>query len=433
MNKILILESTTHYALTVLQMVLELKHMKALKCRECGREYPLAKIYVCEECFGPLDVTYDYAAIELDKRTFLDRPKTVWRYSELLPIVDSSNIIDIGAGYTILRKADRLGQSVGLNKVYVKDDTVNPTYSFKDRPATVAVSKALEFGAKAVGCASTGNLAAATAAHAAKAGLPCYIFVPADIESNKILQAMIYGAEIVAVKGTYDDANRLAAQAAEVYDWAFVNINIRPYYVEGSKTLAFEVCEQLNWNAPDHVIVPMASGALLCAINKGFDEFRKIGLIEKKRVRVTGVQPQGCSPIVQAYESKSDEVVPIQHPNTVAKSLAIGDPGDGVYAAKRIRESGGTAVSVSDFEIVEAIKLLAETEGIFSEPAGAVTVAALRRLAETGAISKDERVVCYVTGNGLKATEAVLGSVARPIEIEPRLDVLDTAIKARGL
>jgi threonine synthase len=369
-------------------------------------------------------VVYDYDSIELDKKSFQDRPKTVWRYFELLPICDKKNIVDLGAGYTILHRCTGLAKALGLRTLYVKDDTVNPTYSFKDRPSTVAVSKALEFGAKAVGCASTGNLAAAVAAHAAKAGLPCYVFVPADIELNKIVQASTYGARIVAVKGTYDDANRLAAQAAEAYDWAFANINIRPYYVEGSKTLAFEVCEQLGWERPDHVIVPVASGALLCAIWRGFKEFEQLDLIDDTQVKVTGAQPSGCAPVVSAFKSNTLDIDPIEYPDTIAKSLAVGDPGDGAYAVKTIRESGGVAESATDAEILDAIELLAKTEGIFAEPAGGVTVAVLKKLVESGEISPDEKVVCYVTGNGLKATETILHNISKPVEIEPKLESL---------
>jgi len=369
-------------------------------------------------------VVYDYDYVQLKKDSFSDRPKTVWRYRELLPIEDTSKIVDLGAGHTILHRCDRLAKSLGLKNLYVKDDTVNPTYSFKDRPATVAVSKALEFGAEAVGCASTGNLAAAMAAHAAKAGLPCYVFVPADTELDKTLQAATYGARVIAVKGTYDEANRLAAQASEVYDWAFANINIRPYYVEGSKTLAFEVCEQLGWRAPDRVIVPMASGALLCAIWRGFKEFERLDLINGLDTRLTGAQPEGCSPIVRALKSGSSDVQPIEHPSTIAKSLAIGDPGDGVYAVKAIRESGGTAESATDRETLDAIHLLAKTEGIFSEPAGGVTIAVLRKLVESGGISPDEEVVCCVTGSGFKAAETILESTPKPVEIEPTLEAL---------
>ncbi|MGC8962279.1 MAG: threonine synthase, partial [Candidatus Bathyarchaeia archaeon] len=277
---------------------------------------------------------------------------------------------------------------------------------------------------KVVGCPSTGNLAAATAAHAAKAGLPCYILIPYDVEQLKVVQASMYGAKIIKINGTYDDANRVAAQASEEYGWAFVNIDLRPYYVEGSKTLAFEVCEQLNWEPPDHVIVPMASGALLCAIHRGFKELMELGLIPRHKIKITGVQPEGCAPIVQAYHSNSSYVMPIDTPNTIAKSLAIGDPGDGIYAAKSIRESGGTAVSVSDREIMEGIKLLAGKEGVFTEPAGGVTIAALKKLIDSGLISRDEHVVCYVTGNGLKTVEALKDSLQYPPVIEPKLEAL---------
>ncbi len=311
--------------------------------------------------------------------------------------------------------------------MYAKNDSVNPTFSFKDRPASVAASKAVEFNAKAFGAASTGNLAAAVAAHAAKAGLPCYVFVPADVEPGKIVQASTYGAKIVAVKGTYDEANGLAAQAAETYDWAFANINLRPYYVEGSKTLAFEVCEQLGWETPDHVVVPMGSGALLSAIQRGFNQFKELNLIEDKKVKVSGAQPSGCAPIVKAFKSNSKDVLPIEYPDTIAKSLAVGDPGSGFEAIKTIRQSGGTAESATDAEIVEAIKILARTEGIFTEPAGGVTVAVLKKLIESGDISPDEKVVCYITGNGLKATQSILPHVPKPVEIEPNLKSFEKA------
>ncbi len=400
--------------------------MKHLKCRECGKEYPPTLVYACEECFGPLDVVYDYDSVALNKNSFIHRQKSLWRYFELLPVNDKSKIIDLGAGYTPLHKSRRLGEILGLKNLYIKDDTGNPTNSFKDRPATVAVSKALEFNAKAVGCASTGNLAAATAAHAAKAGLPCYIFAPADIEPNKIVQTSAYGARIIAVRGTYDDANRLAAQAAEAYNWAFLNINVRPYYVEGSKTLALETCEQLDWQPPDHVIIPVASGALLCAISRGFKQLEQLGLIDHANVKITGAQPLGCAPIVEAFKENADEVKPVEYPDTIAKSLAIGDPGDGIYAIEKIRESRGFAESASDAETVDAIQLLAKTEGIFTEPAGGVPIAVLKKLAEFGEISPDEKVVCYITGNGLKTPETILNSLPKPIEIEPKLESIAT-------
>jgi len=334
----------------------------------------------------------------------------------------------LGAGYTILHKSQRLAKLLGIKDLYFKDDTVNPTYSFKDRPATVGVSKALEFGVEAVGCASTGNLAGATAAHAAKAGIPCYIFVPVGIELNKIVQASTYGAKIIVVKGTYDDANRLAAQAAENHNWALLNINIRSYYVEGSKTLAYEVCEQLDWNPPDHVIVPTASGALLCAISKGFKEFCELGLIKENRVKISCAQPYGCSPIVSAFKTGSSEILPVEHPETIAKSLAIGEPGDGAYTLRTVQETGGSAESVTDSEIVNAIQLLAKTEGIFTEPAGGVALATLKKLVGQGDISPDEKIVCYITGNGLKTTETLLNHIPKPVEVEPKIELLATAV-----
>ena len=342
-----------------------------------------------------------------------------------------SKTVDLGVGYTPLHKAERLGKTLGLKDLYIKDDTVNPTYSFKDRPVAVAVSKALEFHAEAIGCASTGNLAAASAAHAAKAGLPCFVFIPVDTEHNKIVQIAAYGATILAIDGTYDEANRLAVQVAEEYNWVFPNLNVRPYYVEGSKTLAFEVCEQLDWEPPDHVIVPTGSGALLCAIGKGFDEFKKLGLIDDTKIKITCAQPSGCSPIVTAFKNGAQVVTPLEHPNTIAKSLAIGDPGDGVYALTRVRDSHGFAESVTDDEIVEGINLLAKTEGVFTEPAGGVAVAVLKKLVDEGRARRDETIVCYITGNGLKTTEAITTTMSRPIEIQPNLDSFQSAVTVK--
>ena len=304
----------------------------------------------------------------------------------------------------------------------MKDDTVNPTNSFKDRPSAVAISKAREFGAKAVGCPSTGNLAASVAAHAAKAGLPCYVFIPYDTELTKVLQAAAYGAIIVAVKGTYDEANRLAAQAAEAFGYAFANINLRPFYVEGSKTMAFEIIEQLGWTTPDAVVVPLGSGALMLAIKRGFEQFRLLGLIDDKPIRLIGAQASGCAPIADAFKAGDEDVTPIEHPNTIAKSLAIGDPGDGYYVLKAIRESRGYAESASDEEILDAIKLLAQTEGVFAEPAGGVTIAVLKKLLVSGTIRRDETVVCCVTGNGFKAADTIQKAVAKPVLIEPSVE-----------
>src|SRR5574341_953491 len=392
--------------------------VRALKCRECGKDYEPRLKYVCDECFGPLDVVY--GSIKVTKETFASREKTYWRYFELLPIADKTNIVSLSAGFTPLQKADRLAQELGLKNLYIKNDSVNPTFSFKDRPAGVAVSKAKEIKLKSVGCASTGNLASATAAHAAKASLPCYIFAPNDIEPAKIWQALAYGAEFIGVDGTYDDANRLATQIADSKGMCVGNVNMRPYYVEGSKTLAFEVAEQLEWQVPDHLVIPVASGAMLNSICKGFEELHELNLLNGiGNLKVTAAQGKGCAPIVDAFKRNSDEIIPVEHPETIAKSLAIGDPGDGLYALKRLRQYHGFAEDPGDQEIIDAIILLAKTEGIFTEPAGGVAVAALRRLVEEGKIDKSESVICYVTGNGLKATEAIMGAIPKPKIVRP--------------
>jgi threonine synthase len=392
--------------------------IKSLKCRECGKEYDPQFRYVCEDCFGPLDVLYK--DVKVDKATFEPREKTYWRYFELLPIADKSNIISLNAGLTPLQRADRLGNSLGLKSLYVKNDSVNPTFSFKDRPAGVAVSRAKETGLKAVGCASTGNLASATAAHAAKAGLPCYIFAPSDLEHVKIAQALSYGAEFVAVEGTYDDANRVASIIGDSKGIGVVNINMRPYYVEGSKTLAYEVAEQLGWKIPDNLIIPVGSGAMLNAICKGFEELHSLGLIDNpERMKIIAAQPHGCAPVVDAFKRNSDEVIPVERPETIAKSLAIGDPGDGIYVLKRLKQYNGIAEEANDAEISDSILLLARTEGIFTEPAGGVSVAVLRKLVEEGKIARDESTVCYVTGNGLKTTEAIIGLLPKLTAVKP--------------
>jgi threonine synthase len=360
--------------------------------------------------------------IKITRQEISQRPKSIWRYWELLPLNDYSSAVELGTGLSILHKATNLGKQLGLNNLYIKDDTVNPTNSFKDRPASVAISKAKEFGAAAVGCPSTGNLAASVAAHAAKAGLPCYIFIPSNTELTKVLQASIYGAHIIAVNGTYDQANRLAAQAASHYNWAFANINLRSYYVEGSKTLAFEICEQLGWETPDSIIIPLGSGALLCAIYRGLNQFKKIGLIEDKPTKLIGVQAEGCSPIEKSFKAGLDDVIPIEHPKTLAKSLAIGDPGDGYYVLKYIKETNGTVVAVTDQEIIEAIRLVAEKEGIFTEPAGGVTIAALKKLAGKNYFDSSEKVICAVTGSGFKATDTIQKAITKPVFIEPSLE-----------
>jgi len=395
-----------------------------LVCRECNKEYTPILRHICDECFGPLDTVYDYDSIDLTPNSFTDRVKSLWRYIELLPLNDPDKAVDLGAGFTPLQKSIGLGERLGLKNLFIKNDSVNPSFSFKDRPATVAVSKSLEFNLNAVGCPSTGNLAAATAAHAARAQLPCYIFVPSDIEPNKIVQASAYGAQVVAVKGTYDDANRMLTQAADMYKIGVVNVNIRSYYVEGSKTLGFEVAEQLGWEAPDHVIVPTASGALLCAIKKGFDELVEVGLLDDCGTKITAAQGAGCAPIVDAIKKGKDFITPIETPRTLAKSLAIGDPGDGIYALNTIKDSKGFAEDPVDQEIRDGIRLLAKSEGIYTEPAGGVSIAALKRLIDDGNIDRDENVVCYVTGNGLKTPEAISSQLPKPIVVEPNIQSL---------
>ena len=399
-----------------------------LQCRECKKEYDSTFKYICDECFGPLDVHYDF--VPLTKDTFTNREQTYWRYFELLPINDKSNIVSISAGMTPLVKAEKLGKKIGLDNLYIKNDSVNPTFSFKDRPAGVAISKAKEFGLSSVGCASTGNLASATAAHAAKAGLPCYVFAPSDIEHAKITQALSYGAQYIAVDGTYDDANRIAAQVGDSKGVGIVNINMRSYYVEGSKTLAYEVAEQLNWQVPDQLIVPTGSGAMLNAICEGFEELETVSLTtETAKMHMNCAQPHGCAPIVSAFKSNSTTVTPVENPDTVAKSLAIGDPGDGRYVLKRLKQYNGIAEESNNNEILDAILLLAKTEGIFTEPAGGVSVAVLKKMVDDGRIDRDETTVCYVTGNGLKATESLMEILPKPQLMQPDLAKISAVVK----
>ena len=375
-----------------------------------------------------MDVHYDFPS--LTKDTFANREQTYWRYFELLPITDKSNIVSISAGMTPLVKAEKLGKAIGLNNLYIKNDSVNPTFSFKDRPAGVAVSKAKEFGLGSVGCASTGNLAAATAAHAAKAGLPCYIFAPSDIEHAKITQALSYGSHYIAVDGTYDDANRIAAQVGDSKGVGIVNINMRSYYVEGSKTLAYEVAEQLNWQVPDQLIVPTGSGAMLNAICKGFEELETVSLVNQvSQMHMNCAQANGCAPIVTAFKKNSTDVVPVESPDTVAKSLAIGDPGDGRYVLKRLKQFNGIAEESNNKEILDAILLLAKTEGIFTEPAGGVSVAVLKKMVEQGKIDKNEITVCYVTGNGLKATESLMEVLPKPEIMQPDIAKISAVVR----
>ncbi len=407
-------------------------YVTALKCRECGREYPVEPLNVCEFCFGPLEVAYDYEAIRkvLSKEQISKGPPTMWRYAPLLP-VDGENAVDLHAGLTPLLKANNLGKLLGLDNLYIKNDSVNPSFSFKDRVVSVAITKALEFGFDTVACASTGNLAGSVAAHAAKAGMKALIFIPADLERGKVVGAGVYGPTLVSVHGSYDDVNRLCSELADNYHWAFVNINLRPYYAEGSKTLGYEVAEQLGWRAPDHAVVPLASGALFTKIWKGLHELQDLGLIPKVKTRMHATQPAGCAPIVDAFLNGSRIIRPVR-PNTIAKSLAIGNPADGIYALRTLVQSQGAACNVPEDEIAEGVKLLAETEGVFTETAGGVVISGLKRLVQSGAIKRDELTVAFITGNGLKTQEAVEGMV-HPITIQPTMKSFQAAMQDRQL
>ena len=408
-------------------------HVGSLRCRECGRTYDVAPIYTCEWCFGPLEVAYDYDAIasSITRESIAAGPQTIWRYAPLLP-VDPPGASTLPVGWTPLLRADRLAGELGLGELWVKDDTRNPTNAFKDRVVAVALAKALEFGLKTLACASTGNLANAVAAHAARAGLRSFVFIPSDLEAGKVLTTSVYGGTVVAIDGNYDDVNRLCAELASELPWAFVNVNVRPFYAEGSKTLAFETAEQLGWEAPDHVVVPIASGSLLTKIRKGFDELHTVGLLtDKPAVRVSGAQATGCSPVAAAFEAGIDTITPVR-PSTIAKSLAIGNPADGYYALDAVRETGGGLAAVTDDEIVEGMRLLACTEGIFGETAAGVTIASLKKLAEEGVIRNDERVVVYVTGHGLKTLDAIAARAGATATIEPTLQAFHAAFPNSG-
>ncbi len=404
----------------------------ALRCRECHREYPLDPLYVCDFCFGPLEVVYDYDAMReaVSRERIESGPPSVWRYADLLPC-DADDAVDIQAGFTPLLKADRLGEELGLRQLYVKNDCANPTWSFKDRVVTVAATKAREFGFQTLACASTGNLANSVAAHAARAGLDAFVFIPSDLEQGKIVGSSIYSSTLVAVEGSYDDVNRLCSELTGKYPWAFVNVNVRPYYAEGSKTLGYEVAEQLGWRAPDHCVAPLASGSLYVKIWKGLQELAKLWLIDSVQTKMSGAQAAGCSPIISAWEAGTQNIRPVK-PQTIAKSLAIGNPADGYYALGVMAESGGSGVAVSDEEIVEGIQLLARTEGIFAETAGGVVIGGLRRLAEAGRIGRDEVVVAFITGAGLKTQEAVVGALEPPLHVEPSLASFEAALGERA-
>ena len=405
--------------------------MKALKCRECGREYPLTATHVCEFDFGPLEVVYDYDRIRqaLTRATIQSRSQTMWRYRELLPVAGDPTV-GLEVGFTPLIKADRLARRLGVRELWIKNDTVNyPTLSFKDRVVSVALSRARELGFTTVACASTGNLANSVAANAAAAGLKSYVFIPADLEQGKVVNSLVYGANVIGIKGHYDEVNRLCAEIAGKYGWAFVNVNMRPYYAEGSKSLGFEIVEQLGWLVPQHTVVPMASGSLLTKVQKAYQELVKLHLAPEENYHVHGAQATGCSPISTAQKAGLDFFKPVK-PNTIAKSLAIGTPADGFYALKAMKETGGVADDVTDDEIREGIRLLAEGEGIFAETAGGVTVGVAKKLIASGRIPANDSVVLCITGNGLKTLDAVNGHVGRTRDIKPSLREFEALLEA---
>ena len=403
-----------------------------LACRECGRELDLQPVNACDFCFGPLEVQYDHDAIaaRVSRESIEAGPRSIWRYRDLLP-VDEDFIVDLNVGFTPLVRAERLGEALGLRELYLKNDSQNPSWSFKDRVVAVASSRARQMGFETLACASTGNLANSVSAHAARAGMRAVVFIPHDLEAGKVLGSAVYKPTIVSVNGSYDDVNRLCSELADDRNWAFVNINVRPYYSEGSRTLAFEVAEQLGWRAPRQCVAPMASGSLFTKIHKGFEELQRWGLIEEAPVRMIGAQAEGCSPITAAWQGGTMNIRPVK-PDTIAKSLAIGNPADGYYALRTMKKTGGGATAVADPEVVEGIQLLAETEGIFAETAGGVTIAGLRQAIERELIDPEEPTVAFITGGGLKTTDAVVDAVVKPIPIEGTLSSFERAFDGRS-
>ncbi len=404
-----------------------------LKCRLCGKQYPKEALNFCTDDFGPLEVTYDYdeVARTLTRAAIAARPKSMWRYHELLPL-DGEPTVGRQVGCTPLIRADRLARALGVSELYIKNDAVNyPTLSFKDRVVAVALSKAVELGFQTVGCASTGNLANSVAANAASAGLEAYVLIPNDLEQGKVLGATIYGAKVVAIEGNYDQVNRLCSQIAFRFGWGFVNVNLRPFYAEGSKTVGYEIAEDLGWRVPDHVVAPMAGGSLIGKIYKAFKEFDRLGLIDGPvTTRIHGAQATGCNPISATVKAGANKVKPVRSPKTIAKSLAIGDPADGYFASQLIRETGGWSEDVDDDAIIDAMKLLAETEGIWTETAGGVTLAVAQKLIEQGRIDRDESIVICITGNGLKTQEPLLERMSRPVVIKPTLENFEAVLES---
>jgi len=404
---------------------------ESLTCKECKTTYPLDASYVCEHCFGPLEVTYASRAgadPEEYRRRIQTGPHSIWRYRDFLPLEGAPKRGTLPAGWTPLLRADRLADRLGLREVWIKNDAANPTHSFKDRVASVALARARELGYEVFACASTGNLANAVAAHASAAGLDSYVFIPADLEEQKILTTGVYDTTIVAIRGNYDDVNRVCTEVSGERRWAFANINFRPYYAEGSKTLAYEIAEQLGWQVPDRLVGPIASGSLFTKIARGFEEWIELGLVEGPVPTMNGAQAEGCSPVATAFAAGHDICRPVK-PDTIAKSLAIGNPADGPYALELARRTGGAIDAVSDEEIVAGIRLLAETTGIFTETAGGVTTAVLAKLAERGEIDPEERVVAVITGEGLKTLDVVRGSF-ETVEIDASYDAFEARIES---
>ena len=401
-----------------------MSRVQALRCRECGAEYETRATHVCNACFGPLDVVYDYGAIRrvLTRERISSGPPSIWRYRDLLPLEDGAPVVTLGEGFTPLVKADRLGAELGLRNLYLKNDSMNPTNSFKDRVVSVAVSWARANGFETIGCASTGNLANAAAAYAARAGLECYVFLPSDTEEEKLVATGVFEPTVVAVQGTYDEVNRLCSQVMEELPWAFCNINVRPFYAEGSKTLTFETAEQLGWRLPDEIVIPIASGCQFVRHRRAVQELLDLGLVDRQDPpRLTGAQALGCAPVYNAWRAGTEQVSPVR-PSTIARSIAIGSPSDGTYVVRIARETGGVVEAVDEDEIVEAMRLLARTEGIFTETAGGVTIGVLAKLARAGRWNGDEVIVAYVTGHGLKTADVVAGDgFARRLEIAPSL------------
>ncbi len=408
-----------------------MSYVKGLKCREtdCGRTYATEPLHICEFCFGKLEVDYDYDAIRqaVSRQTIEERPENMWRYREFMPI-DGEPTVGIEVGFTPLFRARNLERALGHSEIYVKNDAVNsPTLSFKDRVVSTALCKAKEFDFDTVACATTGNLGNSLASQSVRAGLKCFIFMPADLEQGKVVGTSIFGVNVVGISGNYDGVNRLCTEIADHYGWAFVNINIRPYYAEGSKSMGFEILEQLGWRAPRHVVVPMAGGSLITKIDKSIREFVQAGLIEASDTKVHGAQATGCNPISAAVKAGEELFTPVK-PNTIARSIAIGSPADGYYAIETIGNTGGWAEDVTDEEVIEGIKLLAETEGVFTETAGGVTVGVMKKLIEQGHIPSDESVVMCITGNGLKTQEAVLGHLRERPVIEAKIGNFDALL-----